>query len=119
MKTRRFRVLVAVAALAVVASGCGDSGAPAADSSPTPAPSPSFDPSTVRACGYARKSVEGEGEVSFRATEDALSAAELSDVPALQQIAAKYASDGTPLGNIKADTGALRIKTWCLDHGMG
>lgn len=111
---RRSRVLAAVAAVAVLSAGCGDAGEPTAAGTPTP----SFDQSTVRACGYARTAAAGEGEKSAAATRDALSAAELSDVAALRQIAAKYAPDGSTAGNITANAGALRIHTWCIDHGL-
>ena len=112
--------MAAVAAVVVVlgAAGCSGGGSSASASSPASAPSQSFDRSTVRACEYAGKAVEGDGEKSFQATQDALSAAELSDVPALRQIAEKYTSDGTTAGNISASTGGIRIQTWCLDHGL-
>ena len=108
--------MAAVAAVVMVlcAAGCGGGGSSASASSPTP----TFDRSTVRACEYAGKAVEGDGEKSFQATQDALSAAELSDVPALRQIAGEYTSDGTTAGNISASTGGIRIQTWCLDHGL-
>ena len=108
--------MAAVAAVVMVlcAAGCGGGGSSASASSPTP----TFDRSTVRACEYARTAVAGDGEKAARATGDALSAAEMSDVPTLRQIAAKYASDGTTAGNIMANAGALRIQTWCIDHGL-
>jgi hypothetical protein len=119
MKTRRFRVLIAAAALVVMASGCGKAGVPAAASSPTPAPSPSFDKATVRACALAKKAGEGVDAAAFKAAHDAVAAASTSDVATLREIAARYAPDGSRMDNVNAQTGVLKISTWCLDHGMG
>lgn len=117
LQVRTSRVL-AVLAAAVLATGCGGGASPTAASS-TPSPSPSYDRSTVRACEQAKTVVEGDGgEEGARAVQVALAAAELSDVPALRQIAVKYASDGTTAGNIMAHSGVIRVHTWCLDHGL-
>jgi hypothetical protein len=115
----KLRYLVAAAALVLAASGCGDSGAPAAASSPTPTPSPGFDKATVRACAYAKKAGEGVDAAAFKAAHDAVAAASTSDVAALREIANMYAPDGSRMDNVNAQTGVLKISTWCLDHGMG
>lgn len=117
--------LALAAAAAVTLSGCGggDGASPTPRASATPkaaaTPSPTFDQATVNACNYAKKGIAGDGQASFQATKDAMSSAELSDVPALRDVAAKYASDGTEAGNVMANAGAMRIETWCLQHGFG
>jgi hypothetical protein len=115
---RHLRVLVAAAAVVLAASGCGDGGTPTA-SSPTPTRSPAFDKATVRACALAKKAGEGADDAAFKAAAAAVAAASTSDVATLREIAAKYAPDGSSLDNINAQTGVLKISTWCIDHGMG
>jgi hypothetical protein len=106
-----------VAAVMVVLAGCGDGGS-SAGSSATPAPSASYDKATVRACKLADKAGQSADDAAFKAAADAVSVAATSDVAALRDISAKYAAAGTRMDAVNAQTGAIRISTWCLDHGL-
>lgn len=114
-QVRRSRGLAAAAATVVMLAGCGD-GRSVSGGSPTPATS--FDKATVRACALADKAGRGADDAAFKAAADAVSAASTSDVAALRDISTKYAPDGAAPDAIDAQTGALRIATWCLDHGL-
>ncbi|WP_433465681.1 hypothetical protein [Spirillospora sp. CA-128828] len=79
----------------------------------------SFDKATVRACGYAKKALAGADDASDKAAADAVSVASTSDVTALRELAEKYAPTGSRLDMVTTQTGATKIGTWCIDHGMG
>lgn len=99
-------------------SGCGGGGTEVAGP-PKPRPSATYDKGTVQACQLADQAAElDDVDAASKAGRDALRAAEVSDQAALRGLAATYTGDGTPLGNIRQDTGALKIRVWCLNHGL-
>ena len=72
---------------------------------------------TTHACDAARSATQGddpEREIAKRA----MSWAGLSDVDTLREIAARDQDKPVELANIYAYTAALRIYTWCIQHGM-
>lgn len=112
------RTLIAAGALGLLSlAGCGGTTHTATPASPTAAPSPTYDGSTLDACKEAAHATD-PGEQGFKHASNARGFAELSDVPALREVAKKYsdADIGTPLDDAQAATAAITIYTWCIQH---
>lgn len=115
---------IAIAAITFTAmttvsvAACGNSGRPAtASGTPTAAPSPTYDGSTLSACKEADQTGESSDK-DFRHAKAARSFAALSDVPALREVAKKYAGTGIDetSDELQALAAAVTISTWCLQH---
>ena len=123
----RSRLLTAIAALTLALTACSShkaatspSGPPTQTATPATTATPTADQATVQACADAKDSTSGDAAGDKHA-QDARSWAELSDVPTLREIAAKYArgteSEGIEMAHLY--TAANLISAWCLGHGLG
>ena len=122
----RCRRFVAIAALMLALTSCSSHKAaqnpssPATSATAAATPTPTADKATVHACADAKESSTGDATGDKHA-ESARSWAELSDVPTLREIAAKYArgTDSEGIEGAHLYTAANLIYTWCLQHGLG
>jgi hypothetical protein len=123
----RSRRLAIIAALTLALASCSSPKAAQSPSSPptqattaATTATPAADQATVQACADAKDSTSGDAAGDKHAA-DARSWAELSDVPTLREIAAKYArgtdSEGIEMAHLY--TAANLIYAWCLGHGLG
>ncbi|WP_433464629.1 hypothetical protein [Spirillospora sp. CA-128828] len=76
--------------------------------------SPEWDRATIQACEAAKEYHERDGDAAV-----AVEAASRSGVAELRVIARKNAPDGSVVEDLRAQTGAIEISTWCIKHKMG
>jgi hypothetical protein len=106
-----------LAAALLLLAGCSNTEKPSAQP-PAPTPAATYDGSTLSACKDAAAATNGPDKGNRHALL-ARSSAELSDIPALREVARKY-SDDAPLGSGLSDAhvsaAAYTIYTWCIEH---
>jgi hypothetical protein len=101
----------------LVLTACGSSTEKTTAPTPTGLPSPTYDGSTLGACKEAVLATTGK-DTDLKHARAGRGFAELSDVPALREVAAKNTGDDlfTPADDARALAAAYTIYTWCIQH---